>query len=360
MYPKSPLFQKCVAYLESLPNLKVIVQEEFYPTTDVLSDGQLTITNSYKSVSYVYELQTNITNDFVEKVVEYLINLGKRLINGQRPLLITSHLSNLVIEHLLEKNIEFIDVDGNIYLNNPDFYILIRKQVAKDSKHQSLSITPAALQVIYAILKQPSLLYQNYINEIATISGVTSKTVKTTLKKLNDLKYLQSKYGGYKIIDYIKLFERWELGYSESLRPKLLIGTYIPAMNRDFSELEPEIIEFADQYDYLIGGELAASFLTPELRPISVTLHLNKNSNEREIAVKLKLKPDPKGNIIFIRSFSHAHHQGSYGLFDGNLIDPLLIHAELIHSGNSRLKEVAHQIYDHYIEDCNSLYVKND
>jgi hypothetical protein len=357
MPPKNPLFQKCLAYLESLPNIKATLGECYF-SSEVLADGELTISTSHNTVNYVCEIKTGITNNIVEQVANYLTNLGDRLKHGQRPLLVTRSLSNLVVDQLLERNIEFIDVDGNIYLNSPGIYLVVRNQASKDSTNKSLEITSAALQVMYALLSQPNTLKGDDVDEqISYISGVSTKTVKSTIKKLQELDYMTYKHGRYEIIDYVKLLERWELGYSETLRSKLLIGTFSPIGKRNFSEIEDDLKKYTDQYGYLIGGELAASILTEYLRPISAILHLGENVDYRQIAVKLKLKPDPEGNIALLESFGHdKHHQNEFGGLK-NIVNPLLIHAELVRTGNSRLKETAQLIYDRYIEE---IAQKND
>jgi hypothetical protein len=53
---------------------------------------------------------------------------------------------------------------------------------------------------------------------------------------------------------------------------------------------------------------------------------------------------DPEGNISFMRSFGHNDYQ------QNNLAHPLLVHAELVRTGNSRLKETAQLIYNRYLE----------
>ena len=145
MQPKNPLFQKCFDYLESLPHIGVTLQEEPYFSREALADGKLTIKTSNKSVNYVCEIKSGLTNDEIEQVTKYFYNLGERLEPTERPLLITSGLSNVVVEQLLKKNIEFIDVKGNIYLNSPEIYLLVRNQVSKGGASKYLEITPATL-----------------------------------------------------------------------------------------------------------------------------------------------------------------------------------------------------------------------
>ena len=72
--------------------------------------------------------------------------------------------------------------------------------------------------------------------------------------------------------------------------------------------------------------------------------------------VKLRLKSDPDGNIEFHQMFDKQHELLALNdLFPNgklnNLINPLLVHAELVRTGNSRLKETAQLIFDKYIEE---------
>ncbi|MEI6429069.1 MAG: type IV toxin-antitoxin system AbiEi family antitoxin [Pseudanabaena sp. ELA607] len=359
MRPKNPLFQKCIAYLESLPNINVEakIQHEPYFSSEVLADGELIISTSNKMANYICEIKTGITNDIVEQVAEYFANLGSRLNGKQRPLLVTRNLSSLVIDQLLKRNIEFVDVDGNIYLNNADIYITVRNQTSKNTTNQSLEITAAALQVMYALLVHQDIpISNNFDEEISDISGVTLKTVNITLKKLQELDYIRRKKEGYEIIDYTKFLERWELGYAERLRAKLLIGTYSPSAGRNFSEIESDLREYAGVCGYLIGGELGSSIITKYLRPITATLHLKQNVKPSQALVRtlirLKLKPNPDGNIVLINSFGNdKYQQGKYGLLKKDIAHQLLIHAELVRSGDSRLKETAQLVFDKYIEE---------
>ena len=353
MRPKNPLFQKCIAYLESLPNIKATIQGEPYFSSEVLADGELIIGTSNKTANYVCEIKTGITNDIVEQVAEYFANLGKRLNGKQRPLLVTRNLSSLVIDKLLERNIEFIDVDGNIYLNSSEIYIVVRNQFSKDSSNKSLELTATALEVMYFILKHPSIIMLDGIEEkINALSGnrLTQKTVKNTLEKLQKLDYIKRNLKGYEIIDYIKFLERWEIGYAERLRAKLLIGTFRSIGKRNFHEIEDGLKQYSHKYGYRIGGELAASIMTQYLRPVSAVIYVNQD-RYLPLAVDLKLKPDPNGNIeihqeIDRQNFHHIHN-GELN----NLIHPLLIHAELVRTGDSRLKETAQLIFDKYIEE---------
>ena len=96
--------------------------------------------------------------------------------------------------------------------------------------------------------------------------------------------------------------------------------------------------------------------MTQYLRPVGAILYIRKTFNYLPLAVKLRLKPDPDGNIEFHQEFDTQHDLFALNdLFPkggfNNLIHPLLVHAELVRTGDSRLKETAQLIFNKYIAE---------
>lgn len=231
--PKHPLLQKCLAQLEALPHLKVEteVEEMPYIARNIMADGQIVVHSPQGSVTYVVEIKSNVTIETIRSVLDYLNALKQRLTNHDRPLLIAEKLSRLVTKCLIRENIEFIDATGNCYLNSPALYLLTSSTpLATETSTESLEITTSTLQLMYVLLQMKSPnIPKPLFNKFAEAAGISLKTVKSLLERLYQLKYLQRQPGsGYWIANYTKLLERWELGYTESLRPKLLLGTYTP------------------------------------------------------------------------------------------------------------------------------------
>lgn len=219
----------------------------------------------------------------------------------------------------------------------------------QDDAAYTSQITPTVLKVIYILLKTPEILTFPLL-ELANTTGVPVENIKNILENLYKLGYLyRQPRGGYRIANYIKLFERWEIGYVESLRPKLLLETFTYTEERKFSEIAVKIIELANKNNFLIGGELGASLAIPYLVPQRATLHVVNNHDL--IVDELKLKPNPRGEISFLKQFGNFNHgsynQGSY------IADPLLIHAELMIESNDRLEETAQRIFTKYIIKTN-------
>lgn len=353
MLPKHPLLQKCLTQLEALPHLKVKseVEEVPYVGKTVIADGQITIHSPQGSVTYVVEIKTNVTISNLGETTAYLETLKQRLPHHYRPLLIAEKLSNLTIKGLIQRNFEFIDAAGNCYLNSPALYLLTSNTPLNTEKPaKSLDITTGTLQLMYVLLQMESAkIPKPLFNKFAEAAGISLKTVESSLDRLYQLKYLQRQSGGsYRIANYTKLLERWELGYTETLRPKLLLGTYTPTSGKPFSELEDGIIHRAQDEGYLIGGELGGAIATKYLRPIGATLHLPEDHSPISLQLKLKLKPDPQGTINFVRQF------GSRNTWDNSpkpmLADPLLIHAEMMTlATDERVRETSDRLFKQYL-----------
>ncbi|BAZ17244.1 hypothetical protein NIES4071_91220 [Calothrix sp. NIES-4071] len=344
--PDEPLLRKCLKHIQSLPNLEVKLNQ----TQDLLDsssvDGLLTIRSSIKSADYAYTIQPDVTANTVKLVIRYFKLLKEKFKN--KLILITRYLSDTTIEQLLNENIEFIDSLGNIYIDSSAAYIFVRGKHRLNVKPLShKQITPISFKIIYSLLKNPEILTLP-LQELADNTGTTLSSITNTLENLYKLGYIMRQpRGGYRIANYIKLFERWEIGYVETLRPKLLIETFTYTKENKFSEFAENIINLASANNILIGGELGAALTTSYLLPQSATLHVT--GNHHLIAAKLQLKPDAKGAITFLTQFGKQNYGAS--IQGACVADPLLIHAELMTESDDRLEETAELIFTKYIKD---------
>ncbi|MCD8487495.1 MAG: GntR family transcriptional regulator [Desertifilum sp.] len=353
MQPKHPLLQKCLTQLEALPHLgvKIEVKEMPYVSNNVMADGLMSVGTAQGSVNYVVEIKSSVTRESLRSVLGYFDELKQRLDNNYTPLLIAEKLSSSVVNQLIQANIQFLDSTGNFYLNSPSLYLLTSNPLlAKYKPNQSLNITAGTLQVMYGILQsQSTIISRTFVEELAEISGVDLKTVNSSLNRLSQLRYLQRQPGGgYRLVDDIKFLERWELGYIETLRPKLLLGTYTPILGQSFFDIKNSILERAQQERYLIGGELGGEISTGYLKSMGATLHLSEDANPISLSLKLKIKPDLQGKIYLLRQFGNCNQWGKESI--NSLVNPLLIHAELmLIESDERIKETNQRLFNQYL-----------
>ena len=193
---------------------------------------------------------------------------------------------------------------------------------------------PAGLQLIYTLLCNPGLENKPYrlMADKADIANGAVTLVIRDLKKLGYLLDLGKK--GRKLIRKEELLQRWINLYAELLKPKLLIGRY-NTDNLDWWKQEKVITK-----DTLLGGETAAAILTRYLKPQKHTIYTGEN--HVKLLLQLKLKTAEDGNVELVKKFWNFDD-----LFDkDNLVNPVLIYADLIATGDKRNLETAKIIYD--------------
>ncbi|PZV27511.1 MAG: hypothetical protein DCF12_03630 [Snowella sp.] len=352
MKPTHPILQKCLRQIEALPNLKAEITIAPYVSEKVLADGQLTLYTPQEKIEYICEIKSNINTQTIDQVIQYLTHFKQRLNDNQKPLLVTDNLSNKIVEDLLKKNIEFIDLSGNIYLNTSGLYLLVRRASSrlKDSlkEKDSVKITDKTLMFIFFLLQNPDRSMK-FIDSEESLNKQFLNPTTLEIDKLCKLNYLEKRHGTYQIVDYLKLLERWELAYTETLRSQLFIDTFTPINNLTFPDISNLLIQRANNWEYLIGGELGAALATNYLYPITATLHVPENYTR--IFVDLKLKPSSTGEITFLKKWTSLDvWKNSDNIKNSNLADPLLIHAELMMSKDERLRETADIIFNKHIK----------
>jgi len=346
---ETELLQDCLDQLNHLPAFRAVEQSKTAVNQgDRGIDGSLTLTTSTTSAQYVYSIKRTVSGSGAGA----LINLLKRHQAKQNypVLLLTRYVSNSAIDQLIQENIEFADTAGNIYLNSAAAYVLIRgKRPPASGPSAKAAFTPTGLKLTYAILQKPAIL-AGTIRDRAAAAGISIGSVSNILKSLVQRGYLQKQPGkaGYAIANYERLRQRWELGYAESLRTKLLLKQFAPFQAKtSIEDLQTQLIDQAELHGGLIGGELGAAIATAYLRPQSAVIHLPETANYRAIALNLKLKPSPTGNITFLQQFGNRN--GWHDFQAASIAHPLLLHAELMLHPSDRLRETANRLHERFI-----------
>lgn len=357
MLPLHPWVRKCLDYLEKLPQIHAMATTEPYIDGEILTDGKLTITtqNEGQEINYLFVIKPDIIIEYLEKQLEYLFYLRQRLDSSQRLLLISKDLSDYVIDTLLEKNIEFLDANGTIYLNNSSFYILIRNLDQQASNYyleiptynkEPINLTVDDLKVMFVILKEAETLKDKW--QLSEFSGIYYSIVNDTLSKLIKLEYITSEYNiNPQDIDFKKLFQRWEIGYIERLRPSLFINSFRVLQDSCIFENSTRLANYLRSQNLLIGGELGVQWLTKYFNAQKLVVHLPEFINDRQTMIDLRLVPDIRGDVTFLKQFGTQNQWNNDDKYP--IADPLLIHAELMIDPDSRLKEMANIIYEQKI-----------
>ncbi len=249
-----------------------------------------------------------------------------------RPLLVTEYVNPKLMETIEEYGINFIDATGNAYIKVPPLYIKIKGNKKATKKNPKGTFNTAELQVIYTLLCNPGIENRT-IRVVEEYTGVATGTVYNTFQKLVDLGFMRAaNYQRYKVLRKEELLDRWVTLYPEKLKPKYLIGRYIIEENQ-INNIQLE------NYKALLGGEEAAAMLTNYLQPFIYTIYIGEKDGE--FILRNRLRKDPKGNLILMKKFWNIEDR----LFR-NIVNPILIYADLLATGDPRNIETAKIIYE--------------
>ncbi|MCK5914404.1 MAG: hypothetical protein KAG12_11025 [Desulfuromusa sp.] len=262
------------------------------------------------------------------------------------PLLISHYISPQMAALLKEKEIEYADCAGNLYLNQMPLYIEIggQKHPPKPPGPDRL-FRPAGLNVTYLLLRNHQAINATY-RALADDSGIALGAIGDLFSELEKRGNLTTDDQGKRQLHAIEeLLQRWQLGYLETLRPKLFLQRCQLTPGYSISQI-PELLQQAvDGKQILLGGESGAAMLTSGFQPQSAVLYLQPEQQLKTM-LQLHLIPDPDGNITLLQPFGQQCHWSGWQPDGLTLADPLLTIAELC---GSNTDQVADKLYRQYL-----------
>ncbi len=306
-------------------------------------NGLLRLKGAWGKANYAVVPRFSLTPRTVEVVVNQINNLTK---TKERPLLITDYVRPKEAEALKRKKVEFIDAAGNIYLNQPPLYVDITgRQKPEKPLRAKRPFQKTGLKLIYLLLRQPQAINWNY-RELANAVGIALGTVSWILADLREMGFIRLAGPSLqKLTQGRDLLNRWEIGYAELLRPKLMIKTC--GFAGSVENLATRIRRNSKPGEILVGGELGAGLLTNQLRPERATLHIN--ADVTQVMRVLQLYPHPQGNVDLLQVFGNQNGWDGQQPKGIKLADPLFIHAELLRGNSERLLKIAELIFNKYL-----------
>jgi hypothetical protein len=317
-----------------------------YEALNIQADAIIQVEINNKNYDFVVDVK-NVDRFTTIAQVKYRLAAFKLA-----PLLIAPKLTDAAANNCKELGLNFIDLAGNAYIKEPDFFILIKGQKTnQDNKHNHLrgtkTLTPTNLRMVFALLCNPEMLNAPY-REIAKVAGIALGAVGWAFDDLaaRALTLGDGKKNNRVLIQQEKLIQEWVTNYPIKLRPKLNPKRY-KANNLDWWK-NLEVKKYAAQW----GGEVAADRLTHYLKPNFYTLYLHGNDIKKhlnQLIIENRLVPDPNGDIELLEAFWDFDDAD----FLPETVPTLLVYADLIASNDPRNLETAKMIYDRLIQHAN-------
>jgi len=241
-----------------------------------------------------------------------------------------------IAEQFIAAGISFADEPGNVQLEIGEHYnwtVLGKREPPRLADADRT--TPATVQLLFQLATAPQSATWT-VRDLARAAGLSKSKVALLLNQFRRERLLDGK-SGFQVTP--EIIDRLVAGYSQTLRPKLVIGRYRPP--------EPSVDPFllrlskaasAHKRYALTGGPAADAmqhFYSGSEAPVFLPHH------EASILRALRLLPDPTGSVIVLRPFGELVY---WREFDGRMVaPPWLVYAELLVSKDPRAIEAAEE-----------------
>lgn len=300
-------------------------------------DRLLRILVQDRELNVYAKIKANLTNiPLVDAVIHLTGNIQLR----HDLLIVTRYVTAQQADKLKERNIQFIDVAGNAYIDQAPLYIFVKGNKLPEHLRPIPAkrvFKPTGIKVAYAFLCNPDLVNKPY-REIARIARVALGTVGWVMRDLKQMGFIVDMgKKGKRLVDRELLYHKWEVAYQEQLRPKLIIGRYQGEPGWwENRHLDPQIGQW--------GGEIAAARLTHYLKPETATVYLDRDYLN-DFLLENRLRKDPDGNTEILERFWTPEINRP----DEDIVHPLLIVTDLYETNDERNRETAQKINEEYI-----------
>jgi hypothetical protein len=322
------ILDRALDALATATNIKIEIEHYLHKNSEYDATGSLVIDGN--KIPLAIELKVRPT--------PAMAMLTKLKQIPEQKLLVADYVNPILAERLKAQDIWFLDTAGNAYIEQRPLFIYIKgnKPVEKPAiRILSRAFQPTGLRIIYAFLCNLELVNAPY-REIAQTAKVALGTVGWVMTDLTQLGHIVDMGNrGRRLKGRRKLLERWITAYPEKLRPKLETGRY-KAPNPDWWQTAP-----LHNLQAYWGGEVAADKITHYLKPEIITIYAMEKWAGK-LKITNKLRKDPNGDVEILKTFWDVENE----INRTDIVNPILIYADLMATGDPRNIETAQIIYE--------------
>lgn len=253
-------------------------------------------------------------------------------------LLVADKLYPTIKQELKKNNINYLEANGNVFINRKNFYIYIdtQKTLQAPKATGNRAFTKTGLKVVFHFLLEPQLLNQTQ-REIADTAQVALGNIPQIINGLLESNMiLKRTKNEFLIKDYETLLHKWIVEYEQRLKPRLFKQRFkFIDRNQNWKDVA------LDFQKSVWGGEPAGDLITNYLRPERLTLYTKELTND--LIKNYKIIPDKEGDIWVYELFWNEKLNTKTA--------PLqLVYADLMISNDKRCRETANIIFNEHIK----------
>lgn len=294
------------------------------------------------------KFKTETKQEIRSRHIPYLVDLAQK---KETLMVIGGRIYPDVKEALRQHQIPYLEANGNICIQQEDLYIWVdsNKPVSLQKGRTNRAFTKTGLRVLFHFLLNERFLNIPY-REIAALTATSLGNVTNVMNALKEAGFLQETIlGDLKLKNKKQLLEKWIAAYEQLLKPNIEVGTFRFINDHDHDNWRR--IPLASKKS-LWGGEAGTHLLNGQLRPHNLLIYTSESRND--LIDQYRLIRDPEGYISIYQKFWH------YDDFKSNIAPPILLYADLLHTGDTNALAAAQRVYDDYlkekIEDKHEFY----
>ena len=181
-------------------------------------DGILTISFGEDRIKFKTDVKNEIRNI-------HSTQIRARAYVNDTFLLLAQNIFPKAKEMLRKENIAYLDIAGNFYFRNENYYIFIEgnRIPTLEKEKPNRAYTPTGLKIVFLLLTEKNALNMTY-REIAHRANVALGNVPLVINNLQEAGYLIAKNKNkYIITRKRELLDRWITGYGEKIKKKIKI-----------------------------------------------------------------------------------------------------------------------------------------
>lgn len=298
---------------------------------DMNIDGLLDFLINDHRFQFNVEVKKDIKNHQLYNLIEYKNHFKDFL-------LVAEKLYPKTKKELRENDINYIEANGNAYINKNDVYLFIdtNKPLKTQKEKGNRAFTKTGLKVVFHFLINPQLINRTQ-REIADFTNVGLGNIPQIINGLWETDHLlKLNTKEYVINDYEELLDKWITEFDQTLRPAVFKQRF-RFQNRDQNWRDIHL----NTNKTLWGGEPAGDILTDHLRPEKFTLYTTETN--KDLMIDYKLIPDEEGEIWVYETFWN-------NTLNEKTVPKQLVYTDLMITNDKRCKETAKLIFDEHIE----------
>lgn len=338
MATRRPDTDTALAHLAALPFVRSLRFIPALKSADRADDGVLEL----ETATGKHRLSVEVKRSYLNRSLVNAV-IGKA--DGRRgKLVIARYVPAALGEQFVKAGVCFADDPGNVHLQlGTKFNWTVLGKREPPALSEAGRTTPATIQLLFQFAIEPASAKWT-VRDLASSTGISKTRIAQIRGQFFRERILTGPVDKPDFRMTTEIGDRLIAGYSQILRPKLLIARFRyeeSSVDQFVARLSREAA--AQKISYALTGGPAADAMQHFYRGAEVPVFLDAKWQR-----SLRLLPDRTGPVMLFKPFGNLVY---WREFDGKMVaPPWLVYAELLTGNDPRAREAAEEFRREYLK----------